>query len=168
METPLPSSSTPREGLGRFGVKLYRYRNLVLRHWWILALTIGVGLAYQGWVLSQKPRVFQSSSQIIIKEELSGIDHVISTNSAENFVGTQMSIIRSAPVMEGARAAMALNHPELSGPTPEISVAVIPRTQILVVTGTGAEPEFTRQFVDALIISFMEYRRDIKARTKGG
>ena len=94
----MPSSSTPREGLGRFGVKLYRYRNLVLRHWWILALTIGLGLAYQGWVVSQKPRVFQSSSQIIIKEELKGIDGVIAVNGAENFVGTQMSIITPIPI----------------------------------------------------------------------
>jgi succinoglycan biosynthesis transport protein ExoP len=168
METPLPTSSTPREGLGRLGVKLYRYRNLVLRHWWILALTIGVGLAYQGWIVSQKPRVFQSSSQMIIKEELSGFERVIGTANADQFVGTQMSIIRSAPVMEGARAAVALNHPELSGPTPDIAVSMIPRTQIFIVTGTGANAEYTREFVDALVISFMEYRRDGKARVKGG
>jgi capsular exopolysaccharide synthesis family protein len=168
METPLPTSSTPREGLGRIGVKLYRYRNLVLRHWWILALTIGLGLAYQGWVLSQKPRVFQSSSQIIIKEELSGIGGVIATNSAENFVGTQMSIIRSVPVIEGARAAVALNHPELQGPTPDIAVSMIPRTQIFIVTGTGPEPEYTRAFVDALVISFMEYRRNSKNSARTG
>src|SRR5215216_2049864 len=112
METPLPTSSTPREGFGRFGVKLYRYRNLVLRHWWILALTIGIGVAYQGWVVSQKPRVFQSTSQIIIKEELSGgPDGIIRTASDQNFVGTAMSIIKSGPVMENARMGVSLRHP---------------------------------------------------------
>src|SRR4051794_30948852 len=111
METPLPSSS-PREGLGRIGVKLYRYRNLVLRHWWILALTIGIGLAYQGWVVSQKPRVHQSTSQIEIKEELTNLDRVINTGSQENFVGTQMSLIKSARVMGDARESVAVNHPQ--------------------------------------------------------
>ena len=30
------------------GIKVYRYRSLIRRHWWVLALTIGLGLAYEG------------------------------------------------------------------------------------------------------------------------
>lgn len=169
MESPLPSSSSPREGLGRLGVKLYRYRNLMLRQWWILALTIGIGLAYQGWILSQKQPTFESSSQIIIKEELTGgTDSIIRINGAENFVGTAMSIIKSAPVTEKARAGVALRHPELAGSTPDIAVSVIPRTQIFVITGTGSNAEYTRQYVDELVVAFMEYRRDIRSGYKSG
>src|SRR4051812_46530839 len=114
MDSPLPSTSSPREGLGRLGVKLYRYRNLILRQWWILALTIGVGLAYQGWILSNKPRAYESSSQILIKEELSNVGTVIATTNADNFIGTQMSIIRSAPVMDKAREEVAIKYTGLS------------------------------------------------------
>ncbi|HEV7402778.1 MAG TPA: AAA family ATPase, partial [Chthoniobacteraceae bacterium] len=169
METPLPSSS-PREGLGRLGVKLYRYRNLVIRHWWILALTIGLGLAYQAWVLSQKPRVHQSTSQIEIKEELTDLGRVINTGSQENFVGTQMSIIKSARVIGDAREAVAFKYPQYAGSAarvPEIAVSMIPRTQIFVITGTGPDPEYTQRFVDSLVDSFIEYRRVTKGDAKG-
>src|SRR4051812_29916033 len=124
METPLPSSSgAPREGLGRVGVKLYRYRNLVLRQWWILALTIGIGLVYQGWIVSQKPRVFQSTSQIMIKEEVSGGTEVIRTTNVENFIGTQMTMIKSANVMTKAKQIVDLEATGVHGAIPEISVS---------------------------------------------
>ena len=91
---------------------------------------MGIGLAYQGWVLSQKPRVHQSTSQIEIKEELSGMDGVINTKSEENFVGTQMTIIKSVRVMGDARAsASPSSHPQYAGsaaPVPEIAVSMIP------------------------------------------
>ena len=42
--------------LGQLGIKLYRFRGLLKRQWWILALTIGFGLAWQGWGLANKPQ----------------------------------------------------------------------------------------------------------------
>ena len=164
METPLPSSSSPREGLGRFGVKLYRYRNLVLRQWWILALTVGIGLAYQGWILSQKP----PTSSPPARSHQGGTDRHRTASSRSTVRRTS-----SAPdVHHQERAASwkrrgqpsRLSTPELAGPTPEIAVSMIPRTQIFVITGTGSNPEYTREFVDALVVAFMEYRRDTKAR----
>ena len=53
------------------GIRVYRYRSLMRRHWWVLALTIGLGLLYEGYVLFSKPPQFESSSQLIIREELS-------------------------------------------------------------------------------------------------
>lgn len=159
MDSPLPSSSSPREGLGRLGVKLFRYRNLVLRHWWILALTIGIGLAYQAWVVSQKPRAFQSSSQIMIKDELTGgPTDIIKVQSVDNFVGTNMTVMKSAGVMETARKKVALEESGLTGTVPDIAVSMIPKTQIFVVTGTGPDAEYTRVFVDKLVKAFVEHR----------
>ena len=146
------------------GVKLYRYRNLVLRQWWILALTIGIGLAYQGWVVSQKPRAFQSTSQIMIKEELSGgPDGIIKTSGVDNFIGTQMAMMKSATVMDNARTIVSMDPRGLTGSIPEIAVSMIPKTQIFVVNGTGPDPEYTRAYVDALVRAFVDYRLGVKS-----
>jgi len=52
------------------GMKIYRYRSLIRRHWWIMAITVGVGLAIQGYMLFTKPQLFESTSQLIYREEL--------------------------------------------------------------------------------------------------
>ena len=97
------------------------------------------------------------------------MDGVINTKSEENFVGTQMTIIKSVRVMGDARAALAVKYPQYAGsaaPVPEIAVSMIPRMQIFVITGTGPDPEYTQLFVNALIDSFIEYRRITKGDAK--
>ena len=51
-------------------MKVYRYRALIRRHWWVLALTIGLGVAYEGYLLFSKPQMYESAAQLIIREEL--------------------------------------------------------------------------------------------------
>ena len=45
---PLPPS---RNWTTRFGLKFYRYKSLLKRRWWLLLLTVGLGLAWEGWVV---------------------------------------------------------------------------------------------------------------------
>ena len=53
-----------------FGMRIYRMRSLLRRHWWILAITIGLGLAYESYVAFNKPQLFESVSRLNIREEL--------------------------------------------------------------------------------------------------
>ena len=160
MDSPLATTGG-REGLGRLGVKLYRYRNLLIRHWWILAITIGIGLAYQAWSVSQKPRGFESSSQLLIREELSGnvTSQAVTTTGGEDFIGTQMAILKSGEVQSDARTRLALDFPQLTGTLQDVETSVIPRTRIFVITGTGSNPEYIQHYVDATVASFIENRR---------
>ena len=63
MDSPNPEApSTPIGAV--FGMRIYRFRTLLRRHWWILALAIGLGVSYQAYVALNKPRVFRMGSRV--------------------------------------------------------------------------------------------------------
>lgn len=164
-----PNPTTPRDLFGSFGVKMYRFRTLIRRQWWIMAITIGIGLAYQGWIVYKKPRVFESTSKLNIREEMQ-VDSqaVVSTNQwAESFINNNLTMLKSPEVIERARQRMALQNPHLTGPTPEMSSDVIARTTIFTIKGVGANPEYTQKFVDAVVAEFVEFRREDRNKLVG-
>ena len=60
-----PNPTPPARSLNSvFGVKFYRYRNLLRKQWWILALTVGLGLGWKGWYLFNQPDFYESTSEI--------------------------------------------------------------------------------------------------------
>src|SRR4051794_25624234 len=110
----MATSSSPREGLGRLGVKLYRYRALLKRHWWILATTIGLGLAYQGWVVAQKPRLYEWPRQLNIREERVMPSEVGKVNSTVDFTGPQLNRLKTPEGKGRARQRVALEFPNMA------------------------------------------------------
>jgi capsular exopolysaccharide synthesis family protein len=155
-----------------FGMKIYRCRSLIRRQWTILAVTIGIGLAYEGYVLFTKPQLFESSSQLIVREEL--ISEGSKTgfrDTTDNFFGTAVEQLKSAMVLERAKNRLGLEAPNATGMV-EITSTIAPRTNIFTVSGAGPNPEYTQRFVDAVVTEFLELRRESRDSTivemKGG
>ena len=146
------------------GIKIYRYKSLIRRHWWVLALTIGLGLAYEGFVLFTKPQMYESSAQLLLRDEL------ISPAQADvskvldpwgHVFDTAVEQIRGNQVMSAARQHLALNEPQLAVGKIDITPSVLPHTNILVVKGTGTSPEYTQHFVDTVLDKFHDLRTGI-------
>ena len=94
-------------------MKLYRYRNLVRRHWWILTLTIGIGLLLEGYVLFTKPQLFESLGQLVIREELIRDNNTGGfQDTTPNFIGTAVEQLKSPIVLGRARARVAQRYSE--------------------------------------------------------
>jgi capsular exopolysaccharide synthesis family protein len=144
------------------GLKIYRYRSLIRRHWWVMALTIGLGLLYEAYVLFSSPRLFKSTSELLIREEmLSEVGKAVQFDDrAGRQYDTYIMLLKSEQTLAAARAKLALEAPQLSG-TVEIVASVPARTNIFTVTGTGPNGEYTRKFVDAVVQEFLD------ARSKG-
>ncbi|MDR3404676.1 MAG: polysaccharide biosynthesis tyrosine autokinase [Chthoniobacter sp.] len=152
---PVPMSA----GLG---LKVYRFRSLIRRRWWVLAITIGLGLLYQGYLLFSKPQLYESSSELLIRDEMvSDVGKAVSFDDrAGRQYDTYIMLLKSDQTLAGARARLALTAPGLSGRV-DINASVPPRTNIFTVTGTGPNSEYTQKFVDAVVQEFMD------ARSKG-
>jgi len=143
------------------GIKIYRYRSLMRRHWWVMALTIGLGLFYEGYVLFSKPQLYESNSQLLMREELvAGNANQPSFNDTTgNMVQTYVELLKSPMVLEDARNQLKLEAPELSGKV-DVTATVAPRTNIFNVTGTGPNGEYTRRYVDAVVTRFLSVQTD--------
>ena len=151
---------------GGLGMKFYRYRNLVRRHWWILLLTVGLGLAYEGYVLFTKPQLFESASQLMIREELIRDNTGAFRDGTGNFFTTAVEQLKHPLVAGRAHARIALEAPNLTG-TVEISASNPPRTNIFTVNGTGSNPQHTQKFVDTVIDEFLKWRYENRTGQAG-
>ena len=147
------------------GVKFYRYRNLVLRHWWILFLTVSGGLAYEGYVLYTKPQTYESKSDLFVREEL-----VQGDGGGRNFVDLTGQMLQTAAeqfknptVLEGAKDQLALSSPNLQGEA-GISSSIVPRTNILTVTAASTNPEYAQKYLAEVIESFLKMRDEVRRK----
>ncbi|GDX11618.1 hypothetical protein LBMAG57_33900 [Verrucomicrobiota bacterium] len=65
--TPPPLS----EGGTSVGLRLYRYRAVLRRFWWVLLLCVSVGLLYEVFVIVTKPTRFVSVGKLSVSENVS-------------------------------------------------------------------------------------------------
>ena len=151
---------------GGLGMKLYRFRNLVRNHWWILVITIGIGLAIEGYILFSKPKVFESMSQLVLREELIRDTTGAFRDGTGNFFVTNLEHMKSPIVVGRAEARMALENPDLTG-TIEISSVLTPKTNIFTVSGIGSDPLHTQNFVDVAVDEFLKWRFESRSSVGG-
>jgi len=142
-----------------FGMRIYRLRSLFRRHWWILAITVGLGIAYESYVALNKPRSFQSVSRMNIREELVAEFRGGWSDPTGNFFGTSTEQMKSPVVLNRAYEKVHLEAPQFSG-TVSITASITPRTNIFIVTGMGDDPQFVRAYVNAAIQEFMNLRAE--------
>ncbi len=161
MEAPNSSPVASGEVGSRIGVRFYRYRAIIKRHWWILLLCVGVGLAYEAWVLLTKPTRFVSIGKLSVRETANE-ENVISRVGDGSWFGTITKTIESPAVRERAVKNVVMTKPEYEGLVNSVEVTAEnePSTYFFAVKGSGSRPEFTQFFVDRVMDAFMEMRRD--------
>lgn len=159
------NSEAPATPIGAvFGMRVYRFRTLLRRHWWILAITIGFGLAYESYVAFKKPQLFESISRLNIREELIAEFKVGWSDGTGNFFPTSTERMKSPLVLDRAYEKVRLMAPQFTG-TVDINANITPKTNLLVVTGTGRDPEFARIYLDAVIQEFLNSRAEERSGT---
>jgi len=147
-----------------FGLKFYRYRKLVQRHWWILFLTVSAGLAYEGYVLYTKPQTYESKSDLFVREELQD------GGAGRNFVDGTGQMLQTAAeqfknpaVLEGAKEQLGLSAPNLQG-IGTVTSSIVPRTNILTVACTATNPEYAQKYLGEVVESFLKMRDEVRRR----
>src|SRR5438105_13973104 len=107
---PLPSQ---RNWTTRFGIKFFRYKGLIKRRWWLLLLTVSIGLACEGWIVFRTPVTYQSSGQLLVGERLRIPDTDIHQD-ADNYFGTQLQLLQNTDISDQAERRVALEAPNLA------------------------------------------------------
>ncbi len=164
MDSPNPTPP-PRSANSVLGVRFYRFRNLLRKQWWILALTVGIGLGWKGWYLINQPDYFESSSELSVPEEVKGLEEksLFRTEYYEEYVNTTMRNLQSIEVTDAAHRRADSEMPNNVSEV-KITPVNVPRTMIFSVTGRGTDPDYTRRFVDATVEEFISFR---KSQRKG-
>ncbi|HEX8312491.1 MAG TPA: polysaccharide biosynthesis tyrosine autokinase [Chthoniobacteraceae bacterium] len=163
----IPNLTAPSRSIGStLGLKFYRLRTLLRRHWWIPLLTVCLGLAYQGWVVSRKPDLYESTSQISVREQLDNLDEtsIKFRESTDTFLGNTLKMLQGPDIHRAARERLEMEAPELGAPEVSVEPMLIPRTSIFSIVGSGTNPEYTRRYVDTVVASFIASRQQVRGQ----
>ncbi len=143
------------------GVRIYRYRAVIKRYWWVLLLCVSVGLLYEVFVLVTKPTRFVSVGKLKVSEAtVTGTETPWYT--INGWGQTIVEEIKGSMVRERAAKKIAVERPQFAAMAEAMEIAAIndPNTFIFSITGSGQDSDFTRTFVDAVMDAFMQQRSE--------
>lgn len=164
-EQPAISTGDRHVRTGKFFARLYRYRKLLVRHWWILVIFIGVALGLETVHLRFAPVVYDSVGQMIVSVKLNISQSTLYSEDIGNFLGTQAALMQGSEVLNRARDRVAVQNPNLTPRQPSISVSVLPKTTIFVLRATGENPDYTKAYLQACMEEYISLKKKMVART---
>ncbi|HEX9046810.1 MAG TPA: polysaccharide biosynthesis tyrosine autokinase [Verrucomicrobiae bacterium] len=151
---------------GKFFARLYRYRNLLLRRWWVLILCIGAAIAIEVAQIRLTPPMFVSVGQMIVSIKLNIQQGSLYTEELGNFLGTQAALMQGAEVSQRARDRIANQNPNLTPkPISQLTVNILPKTTIFVLRATGESPDYTKAYLQACMDEYINLKKQMVART---
>jgi succinoglycan biosynthesis transport protein ExoP len=146
----------------KFVTRLHRYRALLLRRWWILLLTICMGLFVQAWLVYQRAPSFLSQGKMMLAGKLNISQNAVYSEDSSNFYGTQIQLMQSDEVKRSAEAQVRSTHPEMQAAPIEINVAQKSRTSIFDLQAIGANPEYTQAYLNALMQKYLDFKKGMR------
>jgi capsular exopolysaccharide synthesis family protein len=154
---PLPHG---QDWTTKFGIRAFRYKGLVKRHWWILLLTVSCGLAWQGWNLFNTPVRYESDGTLMVTEPMNLPDSATVHDESDDFFGTQLALISKPEIAEMARARIAMDAPDLPPCKVDLTPTLIPRTSLFQVTGIGTNAAYTQRYVQAIMSETLAFKNE--------
>jgi len=165
--TELERSVAQQRHAWRAGVlnRLTRWRNQLLTRWWIPCVTVSLGLAAAAlWWRFDKP-LYTSCGRMIVNLKLTIPEGSVYTEELNNFLGTQAALMQSGVVLQRAHTRAGQRSTELDPGPVGLKVLIQPKTTIFVLQGTGADPQYTRAFVQACMEEYVSLKKEMREQT---
>lgn len=142
--------------------RVHRYRSLLRRRWWILLLTVCLGLFIQVWLVYQRAPSYRSLSKMMLAGKLNLAQNTVYSEDSNNFYGTQIQLMQSEEVKRGAEDLLRSTRPEMQSARVEITVEQKSRTSIFELQAIGANPEYTRAYLNALMQKYLDFKKGMR------
>ena len=86
-----------------FLTRLHRYKMLLRRRWWILALTISFCVCYEAYQISQETPSYQSEARMMVSGRFNIPEGSLYNEETSNFIGTQIELMTTKIRIERMR-----------------------------------------------------------------
>ncbi len=152
---------------GKIRVQARRYIGVVQRIWWLLPLTVSLGMLVAAIVIISSPPAYESESQMDVPGQLS-LDQGAATyneDRSDNFNGTQKELMKSDSVQRRAATRVVALHPELAGIQADFTVTVKPNTEIFDLTATSSSAAYSQAFLDAAMDEYLNLKKEQRYAT---
>ena len=144
--------------------KIYRYRALLRKYWWLVLFTTCAGLACAAWKNAHQTVVFVSTGRIMVSGKISLPEGAAYTEEMALFMSTQRELMQDEAVQQRAQELVHTTHPELAPSPVSLIVAPLPQTSIFILTATGTEPRYPQLFLDAVMHEYIATRHEMRTQ----
>ncbi len=145
--------------------RLFLAKVLLSRFWWIILLSISLGLAIQGYRELISPPQYFSTSQMIVSGRMALPDSSMYSEELANFYGTQIALMNCSQVRERAVARVRSLRPELKAVPVDINVQQAPNTSVFLFSSIGSQAEYTQAYLDAIMREYLAFKRQMRSET---
>jgi polysaccharide biosynthesis transport protein len=154
-------------GRRRFWVFLRKY-------WWVPVFTLliasGTAIGYVTWA----PPIFVSTAAMWETEKLHLSEGALFTEDATTYIGTQIQLLKSQRMSQAALERvkdLTTNGVPLGTDGSPLKVTLAfreaPRSTVFVITATSADPQYSQNFLDALMTGYLEYKKTVRKLVSG-
>lgn len=130
----------------------------------LIPVCIVLSCAWSAYQTFQAPVTYVSTGRIVVSGRINLADSNTYLEELNNFIGTQIEIIRSDSLAARARQQMLSTHPMLNGSV-SIEPSWLRSTAIFMVKATGSDPSYTEAYLNALLQQYIESRSDRRIET---
>jgi capsular exopolysaccharide synthesis family protein len=148
-----------------FFTRLHRYKSLLRRRWWVLALCVSAGLTWQAWNLATARPEFVSSGQMMVSPRINLPENTSFMEEGAQFFGTQIRLMMAPEVGARARERVRAISPDLPESMAQLDVQQIPKTSIFALGARGPEPRYAQAWLNAVMDEFIRYKDEMRQDT---
>ncbi len=152
--------------------QVHRYRTLLSKFWWVVLLTVSLAVCGAAWYQIQKPPAYLSTSTLSVNVENPAIPVGQTNTSAyslgiDDLIANQIIVLRSSPQIRQLTADNLLaRYPEM--PATPVKLDFVPQSTFLVINATASNPLYAQRYLQALLDSYLTYRRQQHTESSGG
>ena len=149
---------------GKGRIQLLRYLAILRKRWWVVFLTVSVGLCVAAWYTSQMPPAFRSVGRLMVSGQIRLTEGAAYSEELVNFFGTQVELMQSREGGERAHARVHALHPELTREDIRLTVGQVPRASIFIMTTVGESPLYTQAYLDACMDEYVATKKEMRSQ----
>ncbi len=144
--------------------RFIRYRMLLRKYWWVVAFGAALGVGIASWFIAAQKAVYVSTARMMVSGKINLPDGGTFSEEMSHFMNTQGELMKDEAVRNRAEGRVRTASSDAHVSPVALTVAAIPQTSIFLLTAVGAEPNYTRQFLDAILTEYIATRREMRTQ----
>ena len=165
MQEQAASTQSRSTRTARFLNYFHRYKNLLRRRWWVLPITLAIGLGIQGYRILKAPPTYVSVGRMMVSIKLQIQTGSVYTEEISRFLDTQVALMKSVTVMNRATDRVRALKPNLPAVPVGLAISILPKTTIFNFQVIAPEPEYAQAYLDACIEEYTNLKKEMRATT---
>jgi len=155
-----PGSINLTEKNETFHAQVSRLRQQFVTHWWIVFLTVSLGILIQVLIIQSLQNYVFSEGKIIAGNTITTDSGLNVGTSQGDFFATQIELMASPEVRRRAEEKLRIIQPQLQEDEVEIGVEQQARSDIFILTAKSKNGPYAQALLGSIMDEYLQFRRD--------